>query len=115
VLGLAPPTPNGAIAVNLRWFVPHEFSDLPRAASLWTLAAVALPGVGGLLILTLAGVRIGYRQAKAGIALRTVDIARFARPGTLGVVRSRSLVVVRPPGLRRSSGAFSDGPLLNVA
>ena len=83
--------------------------------SLAALAALALPGVGGLPILTAAGVRVGYRQAKAGFALRTAGIARFARPGAvpLGVVRSGSLVVVRPRALRvvrpgaLSAGVFS--------
>ena len=122
--GLAPPAPHSAIPKGLRSLFQHACSDLPRAASLWALAAVALPGLGGLVILTLAGVRIGYRQAKAGFALRIAGIARFARPGPLGVVRSGSLVVVRPPGLRAvrppglravRPGALSDGPLLNVA
>ena len=100
----------------LRSFLPHGFSDLPRAASLWALAAVALPGAGGLVILTLAGVRIGYRQAKAGFVLRTAGIARFARPGPLGVVRSGSLVVVRPRGLRVvRPGVLGAGSLPNVA
>ena len=100
--GMAPPAPHSAIPKGLRSLFQHACSDLPRAASLWALAAVALPGFGGLVILTLAGVRIGYRQAKAGFALRIAGIARFARPGPLGVVRSGSLVVVRPPGLRVS-------------
>ena len=84
--------------------------------SLAALAAVALPGVGGLVILTAAGVRVGYRQAKAGFALRTAGIARFARPGAvpLGVVRSGSLVVVRPRALRVvRPGALSAGCLLD--
>jgi hypothetical protein len=68
------------------------------------------------VILTLAGVRIGYRQAKAGFALRAAGIARFAGPGPLGVVRSGSLVVVRPRGLHVvRPGALSDGSLLEVA
>jgi hypothetical protein len=116
VPGMLPPAPNGALQMGLRSFFPHGLSDLPRAASLWALAAVALPGIGGLVILTLAGVRIGYRQAKAGFALRAAGIARFARPGPLGVVRSGSLVVVRPRGLHVvPPGALSDGSLLNVA
>ena len=49
--------------------------------SLAALAALALPGAGGLTILTTAGVRVGYRQAKAGSAVRTAGIARFAGPG----------------------------------
>jgi hypothetical protein len=114
--GMPPPAPNGALQMGLRSFFPHGLSDLPRATSLWALAAVALPGIGGLVILTLAGVRIGYRQAKAGFALRAAGFARFARPGPLGVVRSGSLVVVRPRGLHVvPPGALSDGSLLNVA
>ena len=68
--------------------------------SLAALAALALPGAGGLTILTAAGVGVGYRQAKAGSAVRTAGIARFAGPGPLGVVRSGSLIVVRPRALR---------------
>ena len=68
--------------------------------SLAALAALALPGTGGLTILTAAGVGVGYRQAKAGSAVRTAGIARFAGPGPLGVVRSGSLIVVRPRALR---------------
>ena len=66
--------------------------------SLAALAALALPGAGGLTILTAAGVRVGYRQAKAGSAVRTAGIAGFARPGAvpLGVVRSGSVIVIRP-------------------
>jgi hypothetical protein len=115
--GIAPPPPNGAIPMGgLRGFFVHGFSDLPRAVSLWALIAVALPGFGGLVILTLAGVRIGYRQAKAGFALQSAGVARFARPGPLGVVRSGSLIVVCPRGLHVARpGALSRRPLLNVA
>ena len=84
--------------------------------SLAALARIALPGAGGLLTLTGAGVRIGYRQAKAGFVLRTAGIARFAGPGPLGVVRSGSLVVVRPRGLRVGRpGVLSAGCLPKVA
>ncbi len=84
--------------------------------SLAALAALALPGAGGLTIFTAAGVRIGYRQAKAGFAVRAAGIARFARSGAvpLGVVRSGSLVVVRPRALRVvRAGAFSADHLLD--
>jgi len=84
--------------------------------SLAALAVLALPGAGGLTILTAAGVRVGYRQAKAGLALRTVGIARFARPGSvpLGVVRSGSEVVIRPRALRVvRPGALSAGCLVD--
>ena len=84
--------------------------------SLAALAALALPGAGGLTILTAAGVRVGYRQAKAGFAVRTAGIAGFARPGAvpLGVVRSGSEVVIRPRSLRViRPGAVSAGCLLD--
>ncbi len=84
--------------------------------SLAALAALALPGAGGLTILTAAGVRVGYRQAQAGFAVRTAGIAGFARPGAvpLGVVRSGSVVVIRPRALPVvRAGAFSAGGLLD--
>ena len=46
--------------------------------------------------------RVGYRQAKAALAVR-LSISRFARQGPLGVVRSGSLVSLharRPRALR---------------
>jgi hypothetical protein len=45
------------------------------------LAAVALPGTLGLLALTGLGGVLGYRQAKAGRALRTAASARFLGGG----------------------------------
>ena len=113
--GMAPPAPSGAIPMGVRSFLRHARElPLPLAVSLAALAAAALPGAGGLVILTGAGVRVGYRQAKAGFVLRTAGIARFAGPGPLGVVRSGSLVVVRPRALRDvRPGALSAGCLLD--
>jgi len=65
--------------MGVRSFLRHGLPDPPVAVSLAALAAVALPAVGVLVILTLAGVRVGYRQDKADFALRTAGIARFAR------------------------------------
>jgi hypothetical protein len=76
---MAPPASNGAIPMGVRSFLRHALPDLPVAVSLAALVAVALPAVGLLVILTLAGVRVGYRQDKADFALRTAGIARFAR------------------------------------
>ena len=105
--GEAPPSSNGAGPMS---FFRDVFSKLPLpvAASLAALAAAALPGIGGLLILNAVGARIGYRQAKFGFAVHTSGIARFARPGPVGVVRSGSLVFVRPRASR-------DGNLLDNA
>jgi hypothetical protein len=95
---LAPPNGAGPMGVQLR------FGQVVRgvlvAVSLWELAAAALPGVGGLGIFTAAGVGIGRRQAKAGFALQTAGIARFAAGGPVGVVRSGSVVAVRARTLR---------------
>ena len=41
------------------------------------VAALAVPGVAGILVLTGAGGFVGYRQAKAGHAVRTGRTARF--------------------------------------
>jgi hypothetical protein len=76
---MAPPASNGAIPMGVRPFLRPALPDPPVAVSLAALAAVALPAVGVLVILTLAGVRVGYRQDKADFALRTAGIARFAR------------------------------------
>jgi len=85
-------------------------------ASLVALAALALPGIGGLLIISAAGMLVGYRQAKAASSLRAAGIARFARVGPLGVVRSGSLVALHPrtpSGIRRRTPRAS--PLERVA
>lgn len=73
-------------------FLDRAVSTLLVPISIATLAAVALPGVGGLLVICALGVRIGYRQAKAGWAVHVAGIARFAGSGPLGVVRSGSLI-----------------------
>jgi hypothetical protein len=59
--GMAPQAPNSAFPMGAESFFPHVgFNELLLIASLWALAAVALPGVGGLVILTVVGVRIQY-------------------------------------------------------
>jgi hypothetical protein len=80
------------------------------AVSLSALALAAASGVAGMLASTAAGVRIGYRQAKARMALRASGIARFAVGGPVGVVRSGTLVAFRSrtanvarPGVRSLS------------
>jgi hypothetical protein len=83
--------------------------------SLAALAALALPGAGGLITLAAAGMRVGYRQAKAGNSVRTAGIAHFAPAGAvpLGVVRSGSSIVVHPRALRAvRPAALSAGRLL---
>ena len=102
VSGMAPPAPDAAFPIGAGSSFRHVFGGLLLPVSLWALAAGALPWAGGLGFITLAGVRVGYRQAKAGVAVRTTRIAFFARPGAvpLGVVRSGSLVAIRPRAMR---------------
>ncbi|MGK2865114.1 MAG: hypothetical protein ACSLFA_00470 [Mycobacterium sp.] len=78
-------------------FLDRAVSTLLVPLSIATLAAVALPGVGGLLIICALGMRIGYRQAKAGWAIHVAGISRFAGSGPLGVVRSGSMVALHVP------------------
>lgn len=54
-------------------------SMLPRAEEVAVAIREALPGLIGLAILTMAGGLLGYRQAKAGFALRAAGTARFLR------------------------------------
>ncbi|OBA90538.1 hypothetical protein ACJEIK_23355 [Mycobacterium sp. SMC-16] len=54
------------------------YSDDLRAAGLGEVAAVAVPGFTGLLVLTGAGGLIGFRQARAGRAMHGGTLNRFA-------------------------------------
>jgi hypothetical protein len=96
ISGFAPPAPRSVLPPAGQDFLEHTMRAVLVPASLSALAAVALPGVGGLLIVCAAGVRLGYRQAKAGLAVQATAIARFAGSGVLGVARSGSLVALRP-------------------
>jgi hypothetical protein len=91
----APPMPDGVIPVGVQEFFQQVVEEVKRSPGLAVLAAAALPGLGGLLVVTAAGIRLGFRQAKAGCALHAAGIARFARSGPIGVVRSGSLIAVR--------------------
>jgi hypothetical protein len=66
------------------------------AVSLSALLLAALPGLAGLIIPTVAGMGLGYRQAKAGRTLHASGIAHLAASGPIGVVRSGSLIALRP-------------------
>jgi hypothetical protein len=81
-------------------FLKEAITALLVSVSLWALITAALPGLGGLAAIGATGVRIGYRQAKAGLALRTTELARFAVGGPIGIVRSDSLIVMRPRAIR---------------
>jgi hypothetical protein len=53
---------------------PNEYLRSPRLSE---MAAGALPGVAGMLIMTVSGVCLGYRQAMAGQLLRPQGADRF--------------------------------------
>jgi hypothetical protein len=53
------------------------YGEYLRSAGISQIAVLALPGVAGILVLTGAGGLLGYRQAKAGHAVRTGRVARF--------------------------------------
>jgi hypothetical protein len=53
------------------------YTDYLRSAGISQIAALAAPGLAGMLILTGLGGLLGYRQAKAGRAVRTGGAARF--------------------------------------
>ena len=53
------------------------YTDYLRTAGISQVVALAAPGLAGMLVLTGAGGFIGYRQAKAGHAVRAGGTARF--------------------------------------
>lgn len=117
-------TPDAATPASPLSIFEHAVTAVLVPASLTALAALALPGVAALLVVCAAGMRIGYRQAKAALAVRSSGIARFAGPGPLGVVRSGSLISLHDRGqsarrrvLRstRPSVARAEGLLEQVA
>jgi hypothetical protein len=97
--GITSPAQDVIIQSGLGSFLENTVTALLVPASLSALAAVALPGIGGLLIICALGMRIGYRQAKAIFEVRRAGIASFAGPGPLGIVRSGSLIALRPRAL----------------
>ena len=97
--------PESASPGDVKSFLGHTIDAILVPASLSALAALALPGVAGLLIACAAGMRVGYRQAKAAMAARNSGIARLAGTGPLGVVRSGAMIALRRP--RPSRGAHS--------
>ncbi len=53
------------------------YADYLRSPGLPQLAGAALPGVAGILLMTLGGGVIGYRQADAGRTIRSSGAARY--------------------------------------
>lgn len=77
-----PPRPPALALPGNRVAMPGQayrvgYAESLRGAGLPQLAALALPGLAGILVLTGAGGLVGYRQARAGQRVRPNGIARF--------------------------------------
>ncbi|MEW5809407.1 MAG: hypothetical protein AB1925_08130 [Actinomycetota bacterium] len=83
IVSEAPPARQGSPVENFLAGSPPPspirvgYGETLRTAGTSQLAALALPGVVGILVLTAAGGFVGYRQAKAGQAVRARGTARF--------------------------------------
>lgn len=106
------PTSIPALAGHYDSLFDRAFGAMLVPLSLWALATGALPGLVGLLVIFGAGARVGYRQAKAGFALRVAGIARFAGSGPLGVVRSGTFIAIPQRGLRSAGTGIARLSLL---
>jgi hypothetical protein len=58
--GMPPAAPNAVFPMGEESSYAGVLAELLLIASLWTMAAIALPGIGGIVVLTAIGVRIGY-------------------------------------------------------
>jgi hypothetical protein len=73
-----PPATNAGLTARGQTSKEAGYSnEYVRSPRLSELAAGALPGVAGMLIMTACGVCLGYRQAMAGQMLRTQGTDRF--------------------------------------
>jgi hypothetical protein len=73
-----PPATNGGRTARGQTFKEAGYAnEYLRSPRLPEMAAGALPGVAGMLIMTASGVCIGYRQAMAGQLLRPQGADRF--------------------------------------
>jgi hypothetical protein len=99
--------PASALPEQLQEFL-DTYGQVIVAVSLSAVLLAALPGLAGLIIPTVAGMGLGYRQAKAGRTLHASGIAHLAASGPIGVVRSGSLIALRPSRRRLPPPAMED-------
>ncbi|MHC9294028.1 hypothetical protein ACRCUN_16325 [Mycobacterium sp. LTG2003] len=92
----APPEPGESVLSRVSSFIGDITRKLLESPTLMALAIAALPGLAGLLVLTAGGVRLGYRQAKARVAVQVHGIARFVAMEPVAEVRCGALVLLRP-------------------
>ena len=77
---LRPNPPNSSVSpLGEAVAVRAGYSDYLRNAGLAQITAIAVPGAVAILLFTVGGGFIGYRQARAGHVIRAEGIARFLR------------------------------------
>jgi hypothetical protein len=89
------PASSDARASDVLSMVEHVIGAFVASVSLTALLAVALPGLAALFGTCVAGIRFGYRQAKAGAELPDTAVSRFVGSGPVGVVRSGTQIALR--------------------
>jgi hypothetical protein len=72
-------TPQAGTVRSMAGQVPRQkgYPNYLRSAGLTEMAGAALPGVAGILLMTLGGTVVGYRQANAGRMVRMTSAARY--------------------------------------
>ncbi len=86
------------------------FGEPLLIASLWALAAVALPGIGGLVIPTVVGVRVQYGRLASIFRAALLCLVEAVLAGLWGCL-SQAGMASRPVSLRwagfpRAGGSF---------
>jgi hypothetical protein len=73
------PAGNDVTALNDPVAFRAGYSDYLRNAGMAQITAIAVPGAAAILLFTLGGGFIGYRQARAGHVIRAEGMTRFLR------------------------------------
>ena len=78
-LDSAQTTPQAGTVKSMAGEAPRQqgYTNYLRSPGLTEMAGAALPGVAGILLMTLGGGVVGYRQANAGRMVRTTAAARY--------------------------------------
>jgi hypothetical protein len=74
-----PPPDNNATGLNDEVAFRAGYSDYLRNAGMAQITSLAVPGAAAILLFTVGGGFIGYRQARAGHVIRAEGISRFLK------------------------------------
>jgi hypothetical protein len=75
----APPPDNSVTGLNDPVAFRAGYSDYLRNAGMAQVTSLAVPGAAAILLFTVGGGFIGYRQARAGHVIRAEGISRFLK------------------------------------